>query len=381
MRIGIDYRPVLRPNSRRRGIGKFTAAQIEHILHQGEHDFVLYTIRGERVPTLSGKVTWRELPQIRRPSRLNWVLDYCRLHDWIDSDALDLYHATEVTAVPKRFPGPLVVTVHDLIPLIYWEQMKSRIPVDYRIGLKRAYRRAGTADRILTISESARRDISSHLGIEEGKIDVVYPGCNPSFRPLEPAAAREEVRSRHGIGGRFLFYVGGSDFRKNLEFLIDAFAQVRERGYEGSLVLAGETFRSKIPEILQLQGQIGRLGLEKEVVLPGYVEDDDLPAFYSASDLFVFPSLYEGFGLPVLEALACGAPVLASDRSSIPEVGGDVIEYFDPERLADLVAAVFRLLENPARVVQMREAGPERAAEFSWTAHARAMTSIYESLK
>ena len=106
MRIGIDYRPVLRPNSRRRGIGKFTASQIEHILQLGGHDFVLYTIGSERA-FLPGKVIWRELPQIRRPSRLNWLLDRCRLHKWIDSDGLDLYHATEVTAVPKRCTCPL----------------------------------------------------------------------------------------------------------------------------------------------------------------------------------------------------------------------------------------------------------------------------------
>ena len=380
MRIGIDYRPVLRPNSRRRGIGKFTASQIEHILQLGSHDFVLYTIGSERV-FLPGKVIWRQLPQIRRPSRLNWLLDRCRLHKWIDSDGLDLYHATEVTAVPKRCTCPLVVTVHDVIPLVYWEQMKSRMPIDYRIGLKHAYRRVGIADRIVTISQSARQDICSHLGIGEKKVEVVYPGCNPSFRPLEPSRARERLKSKHGIEGPFLFYVGGSDFRKNLEFLIKGFAQIRDQGYKGSLVLAGETFRMKIPEIQSLSRKIREFDLEKWVLRPGYVEDDDLPAFYSGSDLFVFPSLYEGFGLPVLEALACGAPVLASERSSIPEVGGEVVEYFDPERLADLVARVFELLENPVRLGQMREAGPGRAAQFSWEENARAMASIYESLK
>ena len=380
MRIGIDYRPVLRPNSRRRGIGKFTASQIEHILQLGGHDFVLYTIGSERV-FLPGKVIWRQLPQIRRPSRLNWLLDRFRLHNWIDSDGLDLYHATEVTAIPKRCSCPLVVTVHDVIPLVYWAEMKSGMPVDYRIGLKDAYKRAGIADRIVTISESARQDICSHLGIGEEKIDVVYPGCNPSFRPLEPSTSRERLKSKYGIEGPFLFYVGGSDFRKNLEFLIKGFAQIRDQGYEGSLVLAGETFRTKIPEIQSLSRKIRQFDLEKWVLRPGYVEDDDLPDFYSASDLFVFPSLYEGFGLPVLEALACGAPVLTSDRSSIPEVGGEVVEYFDPARLADLVARVFELLENPVRLGQMREAGPGRAARFSWEENAKTMASIYESLK
>ena len=380
MRIGIDYRPVLRPNSRRRGIGKFTASQIEHILQAGGHDFVLYTNGSER-PGLPEKAAWRQLPQIRRPSRLNWLLDRFRLHKWIDSDGLDLYHATEVTAVPKRCSCPLVVTVHDVIPLIYWAQMKSRIPLDYRIGLKHAYNRAGIADRIITISESARQDICSHLGIGEEKVEVVYPGCNPLFRPVGPDMARERLKSKHGIEDSFLFYVGGSDFRKNLDFLIRGFAQIRVRGYAGSLVLAGETFRTEIPEVQKLTRKIRELDLENWVLCPGYVEDDDLPAFYSASDLFVFPSLYEGFGLPVLEALACGAPVLTSDRSSIPEVGGAVVEYFDPKRLEDLVTRVLKLLENPERLGQMRTAGPERSAQFSWEKNARAVTSIYESLK
>ncbi len=262
MRIGIDYRPVLRPNSRRRGIGKFTASQIEHIVQTGGHDFVLYTVGNER-PGLSERVTWRQVPQIRRPSRFNWLLDRFLLHNWIDSDDLDLYHATEVTAVPRRCSCPLVVTVHDVIPLLYWAEMKTQMPFDYRIGLKHAYNRAGIADRMITISDSARHDICSHLGIGEEKVEVVYPGCNPSFRPVEADTARERIKRKHGIEGSFLFYVGGSDFRKNLGFLVTGFAQIREQGYSGSLVLAGETFRTEIPEVQELTRKIGELDLAR----------------------------------------------------------------------------------------------------------------------
>ncbi len=380
MRVGIDYRPVLRPNSRRRGIGKFTASQIEHLLRGGDHEIVLYTISSER-PELPGRPEWRELPQIHRPNRLNWLLDRFRLHNWVEADRLDLYHATEVTAVPSRSPFPLVVTVHDVIPLVYWDHMKSRLPLDYRIGLKHAYNRATKADQIITISTSARDDICSHLGVEEEKIEVIYPGCNPLFRPVGRDAARRVVESKSGLQGPFLFYVGGSDFRKNLDLLVRGYAGLREKGYRGSLVLAGETFLMKIPEIRGLRHRIRNLNLEEWVVFPGYLEDSDLPAFYSACDLFIFPSLYEGFGLPVLEAMACGAPVVASDRSSMPEVGGEMIEYFDPETVESLVENGWRLLGDSSRLDQMRLEGPDRAARFSWSENATSLSAVYESLK
>ncbi len=146
-------------------------------------------------------------------------------------------------------------------------------------------------------------------------------------------------------------------------------------------MLAGETCLMKIPEIRGLRHRIRNLNLEEWVVFPGYLEDSDLPAFYSACDLFIFPSLYEGFGLPVLEAMACGAPVVASDRSSMPEVGGEMIEYFDPETVESLVENGWRLLGDSSRLDQMRLEGPDRAARFSWSENATSLSAVYESLK
>ena len=154
MVIGIDYRPVIRPNSRRRGIGVFTRLQIEHLLKLRNHEFLLYTSVNHQTD-IRGNITWRKIPHIQWPNRLNWILNQLCLSRIIGKDRLDLYHATEVMAVPSQSSIPLLVTVHDLIPLVYWDKLKSEIPVDYRLGLKYCYKKVRKADQILTISESA----------------------------------------------------------------------------------------------------------------------------------------------------------------------------------------------------------------------------------
>jgi glycosyltransferase involved in cell wall biosynthesis len=135
-----------------------------------------------------------------------------------------------------------------------------------------------------------------------------------------------------------------------------------------------------IPEIRSLRRTIDNLNLQESIFLPGYVDDRDLPSFYSACDLFVFPSLYEGFGLPVLEAMACAAPVLASNKSSIPEVGGQSIEYFLAEEIESLVESCANLLQDSKRLDEMRSKGPQRASKFSWKDNAISLTRLYKSL-
>ena len=379
MVIGIDYRPVIRPNSRRRGIGVFTRLQIEHLLKLRNHEFLLYTSVNHQTD-IRGNITWRKIPHIQWPNRLNWILNQLCLSRIIGKDRLDLYHATEVMAVPSQSSSPLLVTVHDLIPLVYWDKLKSEIPVDYRFGLRYCYKKVRKADQILTISESAKIDISSYLGIEKKRISVIYPGYNPSFSPMDRDKAKAKLGDKYGLHSPFLFYVGGSDRRKNLKVLVKAYSEVRKKGYEGSLVLAGETFLMDIPEIRSLRRTIDNLNLQESIFLPGYVDDRDLPSFYSACDLFVFPSLYEGFGLPVLEAMACAAPVLASNKSSIPEVGGQSIEYFLAEEIESLVESCANLLQDSKRLDEMRSKGPQRASKFSWKDNAISLTRLYKSL-
>jgi glycosyltransferase involved in cell wall biosynthesis len=215
------------------------------------------------------------------------------------------------------------------------------------------------------------------MGIPAEKVEVVYPGSGSALRPVDRHRALQSLKNRYSIEGPFLFYVGGSDFRKNLNLLIRSFADIRGSGYPGKLVLAGETLLMDIPEVWELRAEIQRVGLESLILFPGYVSDEVLSQFFSACDFFVFPSLYEGFGLPVLEAMKCGAPLLISRSSSLPEVAGDCAHYFDPAESDSLVSAFLDAYENSQKVDVLRKRGLERAKRFSWRAAAERIQMLY----
>ncbi len=368
MRIGIDFRPCLKPNSRRRGVGRFTY-QLSRSLLALDGDVNRYTLFTclEGGPDFDSNFEQDRLPAIRRPSRLNWMLDRFTLPQRLRRHGLDLFHATDFTSLPLPQGATRVwAYVHDLIPFLFWERTRRSIPADFAWALKSALRRAARCDAIVTVSEHSKRDICRLLPVAPERVRVLYQSCDDGLAPLEKDAARRKLLRDYDLQGAFLFYVGGSDYRKNLPRLVGDFARMRREGYEGSLVLGGETFLWKIPEVEEVQGEIERLGLRSRVVLPGFIADDDLGLFYSACDAFIFPSLYEGFGIPIVEAMRCGAPVFCSDSSSLPEVAGEAAVYFDPRREGAIAEAVLENLHHPDRLERMRQRGFERAGRFSW---------------
>jgi glycosyltransferase involved in cell wall biosynthesis len=381
MRIAFDLRPVHKPNSRRRGIGKYTQQLARSLVVCGgeTHDFIFYGDKGPP-PELRGRFAHRELFRVRKPSRLGWIADRLVVPRQLAKDRAELFHATDLLSIAFSRGAKTVVTVHDLIPLIFWKQTAKQQPWDVLLAFRSAWKRIGRCDLVLTSSRHSRIDICERLEVAEEKVMVVYPGCNPIFAPKDPAAARASLSRTYGIEREFLLYVGGSDARKNLKTLIAAFAEIRRRGYPGDLVLAGETFWWDIDEVRDLRGQVEQLGLQSCVLLPGYVSDQELNDFYCACDMFVFPSIYEGFGLPVLEALKCGAVVIAGRTSSIPEVAGEAAEYFDPEDSRSLVRCFEMLYADRLRQSVLREKGMAQAARFSWADSAQNLLVIYETL-
>jgi glycosyltransferase involved in cell wall biosynthesis len=225
----------------------------------------------------------------------------------------------------------------------------------------------------VTVSESSRQDIVSQYGLDPDKVTVVCEAAAPDFRPA-PAATKEEVRRRYGLPERFLIHVGTIEPRKNLTRLVEALHLLREQGLDIPLVVVGQ----KGWLYAGLFRRLEELGMEDRVHFPGYVVASDLPLLYGAATATAMPSVYEGFGLPILEAMACGTPVVCSNSSSLPELGGQAARYFDPYDAEGMAAAILPVWTQAAMREEMREQGLAQAARFSWERAAEETLALYD---
>ena len=276
-------------------------------------------------------------------------------------------------AVPRRLgPYRRVVTIHDMIPFVYPETHARLTNILFQRYIPRTLR---YVDRMITDSEASKRDILRFFDIPESRVQVIACGVSARFRPV-PAVECEQARQRHGLRQPYILTLGALQARKNLGGLFEAYAELRRRGLRHQLVVVGK----KAWKTEGIFRTLTALGLEDDVVLTGYVDDVDLPALYSGASAFAFPSLYEGFGLPPLEAMACGTPVVTSNTSSLPEVVGEAGIMVDPHDVQSLADALERVLTDPALASTLRERGLERARRFTWERAARAHLEIYAEL-
>jgi len=278
---------------------------------------------------------------------------------------------------PARVGPKTVITVHDLIA-----QRLSRLYGANKSGTRfRLERWLETrclfgAARIIAVSRCTRDDLVELYGVDPGRIRVIHEAAEKSMAPVEDPAVRGEVLARHGLAEPYFLYLGGIDQRKDWRTLLGAVARLGERG--GVLAMAGKIEQDR--EYPALMAMIAELGLEGRVRRLGFVSDQDLPALFSGAAAFVFPSLYEGFGLPPLEAMACGAPVVAVKASAVPEVVGEaglMVEPGDPGRLAQALQAV---AGQEGLAAELRAKGLKRAGEFSWRRAARETVAVYEEV-
>ncbi len=262
-----------------------------------------------------------------------------------------------------------VVTVHDVFP---WSAPGTSTRMDtliYRHWLPRVLPRV---DAVITISETSKADIMRYLRIPPKKIHVVYRCVGEGYRPSLPLQIAE-VRQHHGLPSNYILFVGSIEERKNLRRLLHACARLWRAGEKRPLVVVGAR-RWKYSAIMRT---LEELGVEEHVIFTGYVPDADLPAIYSGADVFVFPSLYEGFGLPPLEAMACGTPVVCSNAASLPEVVGDAAITVDPHDVEGLAEAIHRVLADAGLREELRAKGLERAKLFTWERAARETLDVY----
>jgi len=282
---------------------------------------------------------------------------------------------------PMRLGPRTVITVHDLIAqklARLYAQDKS----DLRFRLERwlETRCLYQASRIIAVSECTRNDLVELYRLDPARIVVIPEAADPALAPVEDPTTRARVLSRQGLEAArpFFLYLGGIDQRKDLGTLLEALARLRDQGRDCLLALAGKIRHDR--QYPALRRAVRRLGLEERVRELGYVPDQDLPALFSACAAFVFPSRYEGFGLPPLEAMACGAPVVAAAGGAVPEVVDDAGILVPPGRPRELAAAMARVLQDEALARELRRKGLARARGFSWERTARQTLAVYEEV-
>jgi glycosyltransferase involved in cell wall biosynthesis len=269
-------------------------------------------------------------------------------------------------------PAPVVVTVHDLIHLMPDYRGSAKVQAYTRL-VSEATRRAAM---VITDSEASRRDIVEKLRVPLERVRVVYLGVEPCYRPEHEAASAARLRQKYGLRRDLALYLGGLDPRKNVAALLRAYAWMREQLSDPpELVVAGPN-----PQATDLPALAESLGVAKAVRFIGRVEEEEKPVLYGIAHLFVFPSLYEGFGLPPLEAMACGAPVVCSNASSLPEVVGEAGLLVDADDERALGEAMCSVLEDRALAGRLRKAGPARAAQFTWERTARETLAAYREV-
>lgn len=310
-----------------------------------------------------------QTPPFSTENRLNRILWEQTVWPWhIWRRQPDLIHGMAF-ALPLLTRCPAVVTIYDLSFLHYPEQFPA-LQQRYLAAQSRwACRRAR---RVITISEATRQDVHTFFGVPLAQIDVVYPGVDSAYAPQEETAVTQFKKGR-GIDGRFILHVGTLQPRKNIPTLLQAFAQLEDRTMK--LVLIG----GKGWLFDEIFAQIQQLGVEERVLFPGYVPDAELPLWYASADLFVFPSVYEGFGMPVVEAMACGTPVVASNSSSIPEAVGKAGLLFEPHNPSELAERIVSVLQNSQLSAKMRQLGLEQARRFSWARAGRETAVVYQT--
>jgi glycosyltransferase involved in cell wall biosynthesis len=353
--IGTYIRNLLRHLAR-------TDHSTEYVLLCGEADLGVAAQLG---PNFRGVLEPSPNYSLREQVHVPWVLR---------RERPDLYHAPHYV-LPAGVRCPSVVTIHDCIHLMFPQYLPNRLAYAYaRAQMWAAARRS---DCILTVSEASKRDILHLFNVPPEKIVVVYNAIDGHFSvtPAEDAVAR--VRERYQLDHKFVLYVGNIKPHKNLVRLIEAFDELRQGELEDlKLLIIGDQI-SKVPA---LRRAVHRHKLHKQVRFLGYVADDQLAILYRLASVFVFPSLYEGFGLPPLEAMASGTPVVTSNVSSLPEVVGDAAVLVNPYDVDAIVDGLRRVLTDPVLAADMSRKGIDRAREFSWEQSVAKTWAVYQTI-
>jgi glycosyltransferase involved in cell wall biosynthesis len=384
LRIGIDYTSAVR---QRAGIGRYTRNLVRGVAEiDTENDYVLFVAggwgAGDGLGTWPSNFQIRSVPFSERSMQILWQRLRLPIPIQALTGPLDLFHAPDFV-LPPRAKMPAVLTVHDLSFI----RVPDCFVPGFRSYLERAVARSvRRADLILADSQNTKQDLVELMRVDPAQVTVLYPGVEACFCPVRDEEVLMQVRRRYGLPYRFILGLGTLQPRKNFRGLVEGF---------GCLLAAGSrhTALSRLVDDLQLvvvggQGwmfedtlaAVEAEGLRQRVHFAGFVEDRDLAAVYSLAVAFAFPSWYEGFGLPVLEAMACGTPVVVSDNSSLPEVVGGAGLLVDAADSAALADALLKILADEPLRRGLGSRGIERAKRFSWRNSAEQLLDVYQAM-
>jgi glycosyltransferase involved in cell wall biosynthesis len=371
-RIAFDARYI---NDRYHGIGRYAFRLLENMIAQApDYDFVVY--RGQDRDT---RFYWGDILNepnvflVEGPKPVYWPHEQLLWSYYIRRDDIDLFH-TPYFAVPLLTHVPVIMTVHDMIFEIYPEYMPLAWMRPYymymmKFGLRKAR-------KIITVSKNTAKEMEYFYKFSRGKLVVVQEGVDNEFSPTEDLTRLESVRNKYSLESPFILSVGARRPHKNFVSLVRAFSNL-SNDYPHNLVLVGP---SDVRFNDEVQSELEKAGLKEEVNQLNWIPEEDLPALYSLADLVVLPSIHEGFGLPAVEAMACGTPVIAADNSSFPEVLDGAGVLVDPYNLDQIEDAMRLLIDNEEKRMHLRQAGLKRSAEFSWDKPAQRILKIYREI-
>ncbi|MDI6821815.1 MAG: glycosyltransferase family 1 protein [Actinomycetota bacterium] len=373
MRIGIDVSPAVHQQA---GVGRYTQELVKHLLKiDNENEYVLFYYYSGKDPR-----PFAEFPNVRlrpkcipgRAIRLGFFALH-KLHlnaNFLIGD-VDIFHSPDCVLPPLSFKS--ILTIHDLTFLLYpqyytWlnrTHLNTMTPLSAKKALKI------TAD-----SKNTKRDAINLLKVPSSKVETVYPGIDERFKPAKDKKLRA-FKLKYQLPDKYILFVGTLEPRKNVITLIDAFYKLKEsESFKYKLVITGR----KGWLYKNIFREIHKLNMSNKVKFTDFIPDEELPTLYSGGDLFVYPSLYEGFGLPPLEAMACGTPVITSDTSSLPEVIGDAGILINPEDTQELANRMRKVLTDSELRKELSRKGLERAKQFSWEKTARQTLDLYREV-
>lgn len=287
----------------------------------------------------------------------------------IAKENLDLFHSPHYI-LPLAYRGRSIITVHDLIHFHFPASRAANIYA--RLMLPLTVKKAA---KVIAVSNATKQDLIRRLGVEDAKVVVIPNGVERSFHPITDTKSLETFRARHGLPGRFILYTGATKPHKNLPVLLEALAR---NGSQIPLVLTANADNLEDPRINEY---LERYSLKQRVLFVGFLPEEEMPLLYNSATFLVLPSLYEGFGFPALEAMACGLPVICSNTTSLPEVVGDAALTFNPKNSSELTEHMSNLISNASLAQELANKGISRAATFSWEKVARETAKLYSETK